>query len=152
MSFRYSSEISVPVTRTKPPKNFFSMFLTVVKLGRWATLPERDEQYHQVKSFTRTFDGAGHLGYRHSLVELVLFDMKLYKDHQRVIVSNATDIDHSRCPQFQGSFLISQVSLCERISVLLNFIFFIMGAILNTEKLLSDHGLNVKEYSNFSGF
>ena len=79
MSRLYSSELSIPVTRTKPPKNFFNMFLTV---GRLWILPERDEQYHRAKSLTNTLEGTGHPGYKHSAAEPILLDMNLYRNGQ----------------------------------------------------------------------
>lgn len=67
------------MTRTKPSKNFFNIFLIVIKFGRLSTLPEREEQYHLAKSLTSTLEGRGHPEYKQSVLDSELWAMKLYQ-------------------------------------------------------------------------
>lgn len=107
MSLLYSSSNSIPAIRTKPPNIFLRMFLTVVKFGRLASLPERDEQYHRTESLTRRFEGAGYSGYKRSVV--VLAFIKLYDDYQKMMLWSTigTDTVHSSKDSFDFSNIFS---------------------------------------------
>ena len=118
-SLLYSRLNSVPVIRSKPAKNFFRMFWTLLRLGSGASRPPRDLQYHRANSLTSTFLGVGQFSRRHSEAGTPCVDMNLrgWGQHSGESVGCSPrgkpvgNIGHPHGPLIQGLPLVGNVSL-----------------------------------------